>query len=191
MLPLKTINRYNMKFLRLLILALTAGVVFSSCQKELSAETGTAIGVLAKDAAGDCAPIGINGAYKQDTALNATNFVDIQLDVTQVGIYIISTDTVNGYYFRATGVTPLPGANTIRLVGFGKPLAVGTDVFTVKFGGTECEFNVNVTLGTGGGGTTARFTFSSTGGACTVLLKRLIFMLHYQPLQQHIISLFL
>jgi hypothetical protein len=156
-----------MKFLRLLILALTAGIVFSSCQKELSAETGTAIGTLAKDAAGDCSPIGVSGAYKKDTALNATNFVDIQLDVTQVGIYIISTDTVNGYYFRATGVTPLPGANTIRLVGFGKPIAVGTDVFTVKFGGTTCEFNVNVTLGTGsGGGTTAVFTFPNAA-ACT------------------------
>jgi hypothetical protein len=155
-----------MKFLRLLILALTAGVVFSSCQKELSAETGTALGVLAKDAAGDCAPIGVSGAYKQDTVLKATNFVDIQLDVTQVGIYIISTDTVNGYYFRATGVTPLPGANTIRLVGFGKPIAVGTDVFTVKFGGTTCEFNVNVTLGTGGGTTTAVFTFPNAA-ACT------------------------
>jgi hypothetical protein len=119
----------------------TRFIFFSSCQKELSAETGTAIGTLAKDAAGDCAPIGINGAYKKDTALKATNFVDIQLDVTNVGIYIISTDTVNGYYFRATGVTPLPGANSIRLVGFGKPIAVGTDVFTVKFGGTTCEFN--------------------------------------------------
>jgi hypothetical protein len=156
-----------MKFLRLLILALTAGIVFSSCQKELSAETGTALGTLAKDAAGDCAPIGINGAYKKDTVLSAANFVDVQLDVTQVGIYIISTDTVNGYYFRATGVTPLPGANSIRLVGFGKPITVGTDVFTVKFGGTACEFNVNVTLGTGGGGgTTAVFTFPNAA-ACT------------------------
>jgi hypothetical protein len=149
-----------MKFLRLIILLLTAGIIFSSCAKELSAETGSALGTLAKDAVGDCAPIGINGVYKQDTPLNATNFIDVQLDVTQVGIYIISTDTVNGYYFKATGVTPLPGANSIRLVGFGKPLAVGTDVFTVKFGGTTCEFNVNVTLGTGGGGvTTAVFTF--------------------------------
>jgi plastocyanin domain-containing protein len=154
-----------MKFLRLLILALTAGVIFSSCQKELSAETGSAIGTLAKDAAGDCSPIGVSGAYKKDTTLNATHFVDVQLDVTNIGIYIVSTDTVNGYYFRATGVTPLPGANSIRLVGFGKPLAVGTDVFTVKFGGTTCEFNVNVTLGTGGG-TTAVFTFPN-GAACT------------------------
>jgi hypothetical protein len=157
-----------MKFLRLLLVALTAGIVFTSCQKELSAETGSAIGALAKDPAGNCAPIGINGAYKKDTVLNATNFVDIQLDVTNVGIYIISTDTVNGYYFRATGVTPLPGANSIRLVGFGKPIAVGTDNFTVKFGGTVCEFDVPVTLGTGGGGgTTAVFTLGSTVGACT------------------------
>jgi hypothetical protein len=160
-----------MKFLRLLILALTAGIVFSSCQKELSAETGSAIGTLAKDAAGDCSPIGVSGAYKKDTTLNATHFVDVQLDVTNVGIYIVSTDTVNGYYFRATGVTPLPGANSIRLIGFGKPIAVGTDVFTVKFGSTTCEFNVNVTLGTGGGVTTARFTFSNTGGACTSAIQ--------------------
>ena len=166
-LKLKTNKYTNMKFLRLFILAFTAGIVFSSCQKELSAETGSALGSLAKDAAGDCAPISVNGAYKKDTVLAAANFVDVQLDVTQVGIYIISTDTVNGYYFRATGVTPVPGANSIRLVGFGKPIAVGVDVFTVKFGGTTCQFTVNVTLGTGGGGgTTAVFTFASAGAAC-------------------------
>jgi hypothetical protein len=154
-----------MKFLRLLLFVLTAGILFTSCQKELSAETGSALGTLAKDGAGNCAPIGINGAYKKDTALNAANFVDIQLDVTNVGIYIITTDTVNGYYFRATGVTPLPGANTIRLIGFGKPIAPGTDNFTVKFGGTFCEFDVPVT-GTTGGGTTAVFTFPNAA-ACT------------------------
>jgi hypothetical protein len=156
-----------MKFLRLFLFVLTAGILFTSCQKELSAETGTAKGSLSKDAAGDCSPITPNGAYKKDTALNATHFVDIQVDITQVGIYIISTDTVNGYYFRATGVTPLPGANTIRLIGTGKPLAVGTDVFTVKFDGTTCEFNINVTGSTGGGGTTAVFTFANTGAACS------------------------
>jgi hypothetical protein len=154
-----------MKFLRLLLFVLTAGILFTSCQKELSAETGSAIGTIAKDAGGNCAPATPSGAYKKDTALNATNFVDIQLDITNVGIYIVTTDTVNGYYFRATGVTPLPGVNIIRLVGFGKPITAGTDLFKVKFNTDVCEFSVPVT-GTTGGGTTAIFTFPN-GASCT------------------------
>jgi hypothetical protein len=155
-----------MKFLRLLLFVLTAGILFTSCQKELSAETGSAIGTIAKDAGGNCAPATPSGAYKKDTALNATNFVDIQLDITNVGIYIVTTDTVNGYYFRATGVTPLPGVNIIRLVGFGKPIAAGTNLFKVKFNTDVCEFAVPVT-GTTGGGTNAVFTYANTGAACT------------------------
>ncbi len=154
-----------MKFLRLLLFVLTAGIVFTSCQKELSAETGSALGTLTKDAGGNCTGSLPSGAYKKDTSLNATNFVDVQVDITNVGIYIISTDTVNGYYFRATGVTPVPGANTIRLIGFGKPLAAGTNLFKVKFNGDVCEFAVTVT-GTIGGGTTAVFTFPNAA-ACT------------------------
>jgi hypothetical protein len=155
-----------MKFLRLLLFVLTAGILFTSCQKELSAETGSALGTIAKDAGGNCTPATPSGAYKKDTALNATNFVDIQLDITNVGIYIVTTDTVNGYYFRATGVTPLPGANTIRLVGFGKPIVAGTNLFKVKFNSDVCEFAVPVT-GTTGGGTNAVFTYANTGAACT------------------------
>lgn len=155
-----------MKFLRLLLFVLTAGIIFTSCQKELSAETGSALGTLTKDAGGNCTGSLASGAYKKDTALNATNFVDVQVDITNVGIYIITTDTVNGYYFRATGVTPLPGANTIRLIGFGKPIVAGTDLFKVKFNGDVCEFAVPVT-GTTGGGTTAVFTLGTTASACT------------------------
>jgi hypothetical protein len=156
-----------MKFLRLLLFVLTAGILFTSCQKELSAETGSAIGTIAKDASGNCTPATPSGAYKKDTALNATNFVDIQLDITNVGIYIVTTDTVNGYYFRATGVTPLPGVNIIRLVGFGKPIVAGTNLFKVKFNTDVCEFAVNVTGTTGGGGTNAVFTLGTTASACT------------------------
>jgi hypothetical protein len=154
-----------MKFLRLLILALTVGIVFSSCQKELTAETGTATGTLVKDAAGDCTAL-VSGAYKKDTILNASNYVDIQVNITEIGTYTITSDTINGYYFRAEGAVALTGLNSIRLIGIGKPIAVGTDVFTIKFSGTSCDVNINVT-GNTGGGTTAVFTLGSTAGACT------------------------
>jgi hypothetical protein len=156
-----------MKFLRLLFVFFTAAIVFSSCQKELIAETGTAVGSLVKDAGGDCTAL-VSGAYKKDTLLTASNFVDIQVNITEIGNYTITTDTVNGYYFKATGLIAVAGLNSIRLVGVGKPIAVGTgtDVFTVKFAGTSCEINVNVT-GNTGGGTAAVFTLGSTAGACT------------------------
>lgn len=156
-----------MKFLLYLTIALIGFISFNSCQKELSAETTIAIGSLAKNAIGNCAPITTNGTYKKDTILNVANFVDVQLNITQIGTYNVGTDTINGYYFRAIGVTSLLGINTIRLVGFGKPIAVSVDVFTVKFGGTSCNFDVNVIQGTSTGGTTsAIFTFANSGAAC-------------------------
>jgi hypothetical protein len=155
-----------MKFLRLLLFVLSTGILFTACQKEFSAETGSSQGTLVKDAAGDC-PANVSGAYKKDTALTAANYVDVQVDFAQVGIYIINTDTVNGYYFRAAGAAAVTGLNTVRLIGTGKPIAVGTDNFTVHYGTSTCEFATNVTLGTGGGGTTtAVFTFPN-GTACS------------------------
>ncbi len=156
-----------MKFLRLLLFVIMAGILFTSCQKEFSAETGSAQGVLVKDAAGDCTA-SVNGAYKKDTLLTAANFVDVQINFTQLGVYIISTDTVNGYYFRASGVAAITGLNTVRLFGTGKPIATGTDNFIVSYAGSTCDFATTVTIGTGGGGTTtAVFTFANTGAACT------------------------
>ncbi len=157
-----------MKVLRFLFAFLALGLILSSCQKDFSFEAGNAKGALVKDAAGDCAPILVNGNYFKDTILKATNYVDIQVDFTKIGVYTIKTDTVNGYSFSATASTALLGANTVRLIGSGKPVRDGFDVFTVKFDGGSCEFSVVVNLGTGGGGgTTAIFTFPNTGAACT------------------------
>ncbi len=157
-----------MKVLRFLFAFLALGFILSSCQKDFSFEAGNAKGALAKDAAGDCLPILVNGNYFKDTLLKTTNYVDIQVDFTKIGVYTIKTDTVNGYSFSATASTALLGPNTVRLIGSGKPVRDGFDVFTVKFDGGSCEFSVVVNLGTGGGGgTSAIFTFPNTGAACT------------------------
>ncbi len=157
-----------MKVLRFLFAFLALGFILSSCQKDFSFEAGNARGALGKDAAGDCLPILVNGNYFKDTTLNATNYVDIQVDFTKIGVYTIKTDTVNGYSFSATASTALLGPNTVRLIGSGKPVRDGFDVFTVKFDGGTCTFDVVVNLGAGGGGgTSAIFTFPNTGAACT------------------------
>lgn len=159
--------------LRYFLLLMAAGFIFTSCQKELSAETGTSKGALVKDAGGNCSPATPNGTFKKDTALTNNNYVEIQVNITEIGVYFITTDTLNGYSFKGTGVTAVTGANTIRLTGVGKPLAVGVDNFTVKFDGSECDFPINVldATGGGGGGTSAVYTLGSSTGICNATLN--------------------
>jgi hypothetical protein len=156
-----------MKTLRLILAFLIIGIAISSCQKDVSFEGGNAKGSLGKTTAGDCDPIFVNGLFYKDTTMNASNFVDVQIDFTKIGIYNIKTDTVNGYSFVASGSTGTLGLNTIRLFGKGKPLAPGFNVFTVKYDGSQCSFTVQVTALTGGGTGAAVYAFGGSPGACT------------------------
>jgi hypothetical protein len=166
-LPLKNNKYKNMKLLRLLLPFLSLGIILSACQKDYSAESGTAKGNVVKDAAGDCAPILVNGAYVKDVVLGATNYADVQVNITQLGIYNIKSDTVNGYFFSGTGYAATEGLTTIRLTAIGKPVAAGLNLLTLKFDASTCVINVVVTAtGGGGGGTAAVFTLNGSPTAC-------------------------
>ena len=154
-----------MKTLRLILALFVIALAITSCQKDFSFEAGNAKGSLGKTTAGDCDPIFVNGLYYIDTTMKATNFVDVQVDFSKIGTYTIKTDTINGYSFATTGSTGTLGLNTIRLFAKGKPIASGFDIFTVKFDGTQCAFNVGVIVGIGGGGGgTGAAVFSFGGG---------------------------
>jgi len=139
-----------------LVFSILSLFILSSCGKEYSVEggggTSSSVGALRKDAFGGCLPINVQGVYKADSVLGAGNFVEVQVVVTTPGTYVISSDTVNGYYFRASGFFNLPGTNTVRLMGKGTPVALGTNAFIASYGGTECFFEVTVLARTPGGG---------------------------------------
>jgi len=142
---------------------MAASVIFMACQKETSFEKGNStasVGSLATDASGNCLGAIISGTYYKDTALKATNYVDITVQVDTVGTYTISTDTVNGYYFKASGTFTATGTQTVRLIGGGKPLSTGSNIFTVTYDGTVCDFVVLVTAPAGG---SSAFTVTCTG----------------------------
>ncbi len=125
-----------------------------SCQREFSFEAGTSKGFLQKNLIGDCSPMKVTGIYQKDTLLKAaTNFVEVQVNISQTGSYYIATDTVNGYYFSTAGFFTVKGLNTVRLLPSGMPKSVSLDIFTVKYDTSKCQFNVVVTGG--GGGTNA------------------------------------
>src|SRR6186713_2405773 len=109
----------------LLLLSLLAVIVFfNACQKELSVETGSnpSQGSLQSDVTGDCLPKTVSGIYEAGTVLNGTtNYIEVQVSVASAGSYVVYSDTVNGIFFRATGVFNATGLTTVRLKGSGTP----------------------------------------------------------------------
>ncbi len=154
-----------MKFVKYLFVVISAMIFISACQKELNFDVdGIARGSLKKDVTGDCLPSTINGIFRKDSVLDNTNFIDIQVDLTNTGTYEIKSDTVNGYSFKGTGTLGITGLNTVRLYGTGKPIASGTDIFTIRFDTSVCKINVTV-IGPGIG--VAVFTLGGAPGACS------------------------
>ena len=84
-------------------------LVVVGCQRETSFELGNipSEGSLQSDVTGDCLPKSVNGVYEAAMPLvPANNTLTVAINVTKTGVYTITTDTVNGYYFRATGTLP-------------------------------------------------------------------------------------
>src|SRR6218665_3828326 len=157
-----------MKFIKALMLLLTTGLLFWACQKEFSIEnggdSGNATGSLKSGISGECLPSAVGGSYVAGTALTTTNFINVDVDITSLGAYNITTNIVNGYSFSASGVATSLGVQTIRLNGTGTPTAQGANTFTVSFGTSQCNLVVDVLpAGTGA----ATYTLAGAGGTCT------------------------
>jgi hypothetical protein len=151
------------------LLGLLLLVWIFSCQKEKSYEknaAGFSSGSLQSAATGDCLGNAVSGTYKKDTILNASNYVDVQVDVSKTGSYTISTDTINGFYFRGAGSFTATGMTSVRLLGNGKPIAGGTNIFTVTYDSSQCTFSV-VTTDSGTGGPPATYSLAGSPNACT------------------------
>lgn len=122
-------------------------IVAVGCQKELSFEgsNSPAKGSLQSDVTGDCLPKTVNGTYVAASALvPATNTITVQVNVGKTGTYVVYTDTVNGFYFRATGTFTTLGATNVTLRGNGTPFSAIVTNFVVNFDTTFCDIQVTV-----------------------------------------------
>ena len=147
----------------LLICMLCGALFLFSCKKELSRRSNNTE-TLVKTATGDCMPITVAGTYSGGVPLVASDYIEVQVDYAASGAYQITTDTINGYYFKGQGIAEA-GINTVRLKGYGTPSLNETDIFTVTLGSSTCEADVTV----GGGASTpvAVFTLGGAPGSCT------------------------
>lgn len=96
----------------------------------------------------NCSSATVNGAYTMGGALTTSNTITIDVLTNVIEAYTITTNTVNGYSFSATGSFSSIGSNTITLQGTGTPGAIQTDTFTITFNGSSatCTVDVNVSL---------------------------------------------
>lgn len=140
-------------------------VLFFGCQKETSFEIGNtklSVGSLQADGTSGCLGATVSGTYYKDSTLNSSHYANLNVKVDSAGSYTIKTDTIQGYYFNASGNFTTSGIQVVKLRGNGKPLSVGTHIFTVTYNGTICEFSVTVIAGSGG---TSVFTVNCTGAS--------------------------
>ncbi len=112
-------------------------------------------------APGACTAAVIAGTYTQGTALNASNTVTLQVNVTTVGTYTISA-TASGMTFAKTGTFAATGNQTVVLNGTGTPTASGAISLTPT-GASAAGCSFTITVAGGGGGPTI-FLKATIGG---------------------------
>lgn len=101
----------------------------------------TSVGVLGTTL-GQCSPDSIGGSYTSNTPLSSGNVVQVQVNVTTPGTFLISTNNVNGISFSNSGTFTSKGPKNVILYGSGTPVAIGTNTYTVTYGPYTCNFNV-------------------------------------------------
>jgi hypothetical protein len=97
---------------------------------------------------GACMNAVVSGSFVKNQALTAASKVDVQVNVTTMGSYTISTNTVNGFSFSGTGNFTAPGLQTVSLRANGTPVNEGPTTFTLTAGTNTCTFSATVTATT-------------------------------------------
>ena len=85
-----------------------------------------------------------NGSYVALKALSSANTVTINVSVTSVGDYSITTDTINGISFSAEGTFTTTGDQQVILTGNGTPNGPGLFYFNLNAPSSQCTFTLQV-----------------------------------------------
>ncbi|MDQ6815683.1 MAG: hypothetical protein M3040_18280 [Bacteroidota bacterium] len=99
---------------------------------------------------GSCSSANVKGIYTTGIPLTTNNKVDLQVNVTALGSYNVTTTPVAGISFSGSGNFTTLGPQTITLQGTGTPTKAGTNAIPVSAGGSNCSFNVTVAAGSTG-----------------------------------------
>ena len=152
-----------MKFFSLIISFLIASLFMVSCQKELFFDQS--IGTLKSDSTDSCLGSIVNGTFKADSIIGLSNYIDVQVNVSIPGSYVVKSDTINGFSFYGAGEFGETGINTVRLYGNGKPVDPGWVTFIISYSNTFCLVDIEVLPGISD--LPAVYTLGGAGGICS------------------------
>lgn len=93
---------------------------------------------------GNCSNITINGTYTSGTALNITNTIDVMVNVSSIGSYVISTTQIDGISFSASGNFTTTGIQKVILQGSGTPATPDNLQFNLTGGASICSFDLTI-----------------------------------------------
>jgi len=93
-------------------------------------------------AGASCTSPVFSGVYMAGTPLDATNTVQVALQITTPGNYSITTTQINGVIFSASGTFTDTTPQSVILTGQGVPVASGPFTFPLLGNGTSCAFSL-------------------------------------------------
>ncbi|HET6766450.1 MAG TPA: hypothetical protein VFH08_03590 [Chitinophagaceae bacterium] len=142
------------------LLLLLFCVIFITCKKEYSYEGGGSppppsplpppAGPVTNSiftltgAPSDCQNFIPRGNYISDKALASSNSIDVHVNVTAIGNYTLTTDTIDGIWFSASGTFINTGDQIITLAGNGTPEFARNLLFTLRTANSACTFKLTV-----------------------------------------------
>jgi hypothetical protein len=91
-----------------------------------------------------CATAILSGNYVAGVAMKTLNTVDIQVNIAGIGAFTITTDTLDGIYFSASGSFSNVGNQIVTLAANGTPDAARNLVFTPKADTDFCSFPLTI-----------------------------------------------
>lgn len=171
--------------LKFFLVVITAFFFLASCQKEMSLELDLSVGTLKEDGAGSCLPSTVGGIFKEDSLLNSTNYIEIQVNITETGTYVIKSDTINGYSFYGAGTLDAPGLNTVRLFANGRPVDPGINTFTFTYNSSTCLIDVPVITV----GPPAVYTLGGAASTCTGVTLNGVYMVNVPMIPGNTVTL--
>ncbi|WP_267406347.1 MULTISPECIES: hypothetical protein [unclassified Chryseobacterium] len=110
----------------------------STCSRSITFTSNNGAGTIT-----NCTTGALNGTYKEATAMNSSNTIQLTINATQTGNWTASSATVNGVTFSGSGTFTSTGSQTITLTASGTPSAGGTFGFTFTLGSSTCSRNIN------------------------------------------------
>ena len=123
----------------------TPAVVMScSFTIEVSSQPVVPASFTLAGAPNECSSIDINGIYIYGKPMTSANFVAVTADVTQVGPYVIKTDTIDGINFSDSGRFTATGIQKVTLHASGTAPLPGILTFTPSASNSSCTFTITM-----------------------------------------------